>query len=392
MTVAIIIIITSLLLTSYLFDLTSSITKVPSVILLLLLGYSFNQCLSLLNVQTIDLSPILPIFGTIGLILIVLEGSLELEINKTKLKLISTSFLVAFIPIIIIGILLAYLFQTIGGFSFKTSLINAIPLCIISSAIAIPSVKNLVSSKREFVTYESSFSDIIGIIAFNFFALNSDIEVMSFVQFFFQLVIIIIISLFSTFGLAFLLGKSNHHVKFVPIILIIILIYAVSKYFHLPSLIFILFFGLFIGNFNKFKNTSLTRKLEPDKLISEVQKFKEILYESTFIIRSLFFILFGFLLETKEIINSKSIIWSFSIVALIFTIRYFVLKIFKISANPLFFIAPRGLITILLFLSIAPDQKIEFVNKSLIIQVIILSSLILMFGLFKGQKQKLNKF
>jgi len=47
----------------------------------------------------------------------------------------------------------------------------------------------------------------------------------------------------------------------------------------------------------------------------------------------------------------------------------------------LLFVAPRGLITILLFLSIIPAQQLELVNKSLIVQVIILTALIMMFGL-----------
>jgi hypothetical protein len=40
--------------------------------------------------------------------------------------------------------------------------------------------------------------------------------------------------------LSFLLNKIQHHIKFVPIVLLIILIYEISKIFHLPALIFIL--------------------------------------------------------------------------------------------------------------------------------------------------------
>jgi len=53
------------------------------------------------------------------------------------------------------------------------------------------------------------------------------------------------------------------------------------------------------------------------------------------------------------------------------------------------FIAPRGLINILLFLSIVPAQNIPLVNKSLLLQVILLSALILMFGMmFTGKKEE----
>jgi potassium/hydrogen antiporter len=53
---------------------------------------------------------------------------------------------------------------------------------------------------------------------------------------------------------------------------------------------------------------------------------------------------------------------------------------------PLLFIAPRGLVTILLFLSIAPAKQIPLINRSLIIQVIVITSLIMMIGLLLTKK------
>ncbi len=98
-------------------------------------------------------------------------------------------------------------------------------------------------------------------------------------------------------------------------------------------------------------------------------------------IRSLFFLLFGFLIETKELLNLATISWALSIVAAIFLIRWLCLKLFGYRASPLLFLAPRGLITILLFLSIPLTQTVGIANKSLIIQVIILCALIMMGGL-----------
>jgi hypothetical protein len=66
----------------YLFDLTAR-TKIPSVILLLLLGWMVRDNL-LFDINLPDLTATLPVLGTIGLILIVLEGSLELELNRSK--------------------------------------------------------------------------------------------------------------------------------------------------------------------------------------------------------------------------------------------------------------------------------------------------------------------
>ena len=246
MTATLIIIICIIFLIAYFFDLTSSKTRIPAVILLLLLGWGIKQLTVFFQIEIPNLTLILPILGTIGLILIVLEGSLELELNKQKLPLIGKSLFLALLPMFILSLILALLFIHFGQYSFRNSLINAIPLCIISSAIAIPSVKGLSRSNREFVIYESSLSDIFGIIIFNFIAINGAINTQSFIHFALQILIIIIVSFVATIGLSFLLSRSKHHIKYVPIILFVILIYSISKYYHLPGLVFVLLFGLFI--------------------------------------------------------------------------------------------------------------------------------------------------
>lgn len=388
MTTTIIITFCALLLIAYVFDLTSSKTKVPSVILLLLLGWTVRQITIWVDIQLPDFSPLLSILGTFGLILIVLEGSLELELNKSKLGLIRKSFLGALIPMIALAFLLAFAFNFFGNFGFKDSLINSIPFCVISSAIAIPSVRNLSSRNKEFVIYESSLSDIIGVLIFNFLALNETINATSFQNFAFQIIIITIISFIATLGLSFLLNKIEHNIKFVPIIVLVVLIYAVSKIYHLPGLIFILIFGLSIGNLDELKKIKWINKLKPDELNKEVIKFRELTIEGAFLIRVMFFMLFGYLIETKEVLNTVTLLWALGIVFFIFLFRAIQLKLSKIPLLPLLFIAPRGLITILLFLSIDPTQTIPLVNRSLIIQVIILTAFLMMIGLMTDKSQK----
>ncbi len=330
--------------------------------------------------------PILPILGTVGLILIVLEGSLELELNRSKIKLINKSLWVALLPVFILAFLLDFAFQYFGYPSFKDNLANIIPLCIISSAIAIPSARFLTSSDREFVVYESSLSDIIGILFFNFITLNTTIDVFSFGHFIRDFTLMVIISFMATIGLAFLLKNIGHHVKFVPIILLVILIYSVSKIYHLPSLVFILILGIFLGNLDELKSLKWIAKLNPDSLNREVNRLKELTAEMTFLIRTLFFLLFGYLLETPDILNEKTALWALGIVIAIYAIRAIHLKLFGFKLYPLLYIAPRGLITILLYLSIPVTQQIDLVSKSLIIQVIILTALVMMVGLMTMPK------
>ena len=229
--------------------------------------------------------------------------------------------------------------------------------------------------------YESSLSDILGVIFFNFIVLNTDYGFKTFANFGFQLIIIVVISFIATIGLTILLRKIEHHIKFIPIILLVILIYTLLEIYKLPSLIFILTFGLFIGNLYKFKSFKWIKKLHPEELKIEDQKFKEITIEGAFLVRALFFILFGYLLQTSEIINTDTLLLAGEIVAFIFIFRVLQLKLSRLPLNPLLFVAPRGLVTILLFLSIIPAQRLLLVNKSLIVQVIIITAFIMMFGL-----------
>ena len=381
MTSTIIISFCILLLIAYLFDLTSSKTKIPSVILLLLLGWLLHQLTVFLNIHLPSFTSTLPVLGSIGLILIVLEGSLELDLNRSKIGLIRKSFLGSLISMFVLTFLLSLLFQYLGGFPFRTCLANAIPFSVISSAIAIPSVRGITSVNKEFVIYESSLSDIFGVIFFNFIILNNDYGFRTFGSFSLQLIIIVVISFFATIGLTILLRKIEHHIKFIPIILLVILIYALLDHYKLPSLIFILIFGLFIGNIYKFKTFKWIKKLHPEELKIEDQKFKEITTEVAFLVRALFFILFGYVLKTSEILNTHSLLLSVGVVMIIFGFRILQLKLSRLPLKPLLFVAPRGLITILLFLSIVPTQHLTLVNKSLIVQVIILTAFIMMFGL-----------
>lgn len=390
MTIQLIITISILLLLAYVFDITASKTKIPSVILLLLLGFGAKLVTESLNISIPNLNPILPILGTIGLILIVLEGSLELEINKSKLPLILKSSIVALIPLLVISFGIAYYLNHFEHLPLKLALASAIPIGIISSAIAIPSAKNLLNNEKEFITYESSLSDIFGVIFFNFITLNDNIGSKTFGNFSLELLTMLGLSFVATLLLAGFLNKIQHHIKFVPMIILVLLIYGIAKLFHLPALIFILIFGLFIGNIDELRHYKFIQKFHPVNFTKDVHKFREITTELAFLIRALFFMLFGFLMDLGDVLNSETILFALCITLGIFIVRFMILKIFKLQTNPLVFIAPRGLITILLFLSIPISQQIEQIDKSLIIQVIILSALIMMIGLMRYKKPQIE--
>ncbi len=383
----VLIILTLFLLIAYTFDLISSKTKLPSVIVLLFLGWLIRQILLMTDFEVQNLKPLLPALGTLALILIVLEGSLDLKINESKIKFIIKSFISALLPIIFLSFLISILFSIIFKTDFNTSLINAIPFSVISSSIAIPSASSLPGILREFVIYETSASDVFGIIIFNFAeTISGGFGVETLFKIVFQLLFMILSSLIFTFVLMILLNRVTHKVKFIPIILTIVLIYSISKAFHLPALIFILIFGLSMSNINEIEEIIGLKSLRFEDIEGEIERFHDIVAELTFLTRSFFFFIFGYTLETEKLAEINYVLISFGIVILIYATRYIQLKLMKLPVIPFLFMVPRGLITILLFLSIAPEHSIPLVSESVITMVIIFTNIIMVAGLIKNRK------
>lgn len=376
-----------MLLISYVFDVSSPKTKIPSVILLLIVGWAVRQALDFFGIGIPNLSPILPIIGTVGLILIVFEGALDLELNRSKKGLILSSLLMSLVPMLVLSIIVGLAFDSMWGVGLRRGLLNAVPFAVISSTIAISSAKNLLPKDREFVIYESTFSDIFAVVLFNFVLRNDVIDGNSFIVFGWQLILIFVITIVATLGLSLLMSKIRHRVKFLPIILLIILIYTIAKEYHLPALIFIFVLGLFIGNLDKFKRFRIVDRLQPEIMVKEVVKLNDITTEITFSIRSLFFILFGYLIETQELLNVETLVIAIGILIVVIILRTIGLKLARQNLNPLLYVAPRGLITILLFITIPEAERIAMVNNSLVIQVIVLTALFMMIGLMISKRQ-----
>jgi potassium/hydrogen antiporter len=92
-------------------------------------------------------------------------------------------------------------------------------------------------------------------------------------------------------------------------------------------------------------------------------------------------------------INSGTLAISLIITFGIYLVRAIHLKLMNLPLLPLLFIAPRGLITILLFLSIPVTMTIPLFGQSMVIQVILLTVLVMMAGtIFFNPKPEKNDF
>ena len=161
-----IIIFSVTIIISYFFNLYAKKSGIPAVLLLIGLGIGINYVLRFSGFPKPDLLPILEVLGVVGLILIVLEAALDLQLLKEKVGLIIKSFLVALIGLAGTAYLAALALNYLMEVEVLNALLYTIPLSILSSAIILPSIDDLDEDKRDFMIYESTFSDIVGIIGF----------------------------------------------------------------------------------------------------------------------------------------------------------------------------------------------------------------------------------
>ncbi len=374
---------------SYLFNILAERLKIPSVILLIGCGIMLQSISGYYEMKFLVPRTLLELLGVIGLIMIVLEGALDLKITPDKKKLITQSFLAAASVLLITTIAIADILHFAFDIPFVKALPYSVAMGVISSSIAIPSVNKFDIEKKEFIIYESTFSDILGIMLFNY--VISD-ELLSFATggtFILNLILITGISILSTLLLMLLFRYLKGHIKVFLILSILMLVYSVSKQMHLPSLFFILVFGLVLNNAEPYLKGTVKRYLHPEKLNSVNTELKSMTAELAFLIRTFFFLLFGYSIDVSLIFAGPVILTGCVIMVVILVIRYVFLRyISQTNIFPELFIAPRGLITIILFYSIPPSLISDRFNEGVLSFVILASGLIMMFGILFSNKKK----
>ena len=381
---------------SFFFNILSKKTNIPSVLLLIGLGIGIKSFMTANNILDKDLAldTILEVLGNVGLVMIVLEAALDLKLEKSKTTLILKSFVIAILGIggsmFALGGFFLYIFP---GTSLYTALVYAIPLSIMSSAIIIPSVGRLTGKKREFMVYESTFSDILGIMVF-YFMIGADGGA-GHGSLVWEIIIniggTVLLSVVVAYVMVYLFQHLRMQVKLFLIIAVLILLFAVGKYFHLSSLLIILAFGLVLNNTDIFFQGRLSKYFNHEQVKPILHDFHNLTLESAFLVRTFFFVVFGLSITLSSLYNWEVAVNSFAIVGILYAIRFILLRfIAREHLFPEIFIAPRGLITVLLFFVLLKNDSIHIPNfdTGLLLYPILISSIVMMIALisYRGEK------
>ena len=388
-----IIIFSLTIIISYFFNIYAKKTGIPSVLMLIGLGVLINYVLSsFIGVEKPNLFPILKVIGVFGLILIVLEAALDLSLVKEKVSLIIKSTLVALLGLVGTAYFSAEaLVLFVEDMDIITGLIYTIPLSILSSAIILPSVEDLNENKKEFMIYESTISDILGIIAF--YAVLSMVGTDSnegvYGEVFGNLIFTVIFSIIISYILVYIFQNIAGHVKLFLLIAILLLLYAVGKMFHLSSLVMILIFGVILNNYKLFFSGGLASLLNMERVNHILNDMKVITAESAFVVRTFFFIIFGWSITISDLFSLKVIGIGVCILFIIYVIRALFLFLFQgKDIFPQLFLAPRGLITILLFFAIPEETRNSNEEIEGVLLFIILTTCLIMSWALVVQKNK----
>ncbi|MGB0933230.1 MAG: cation:proton antiporter [Lishizhenia sp.] len=387
----------TVIILSFFFNIIAKKTNIPSVLMLIILGVVIKESFGGNQLENEQYHSILEVLGNVGLVMIVLEAALDLKLEKEKAKMILASFLVALVALAGSTLLIAYLFQYMfPDAELYTRIVYAVPLSIMSSAIIIPSVGGLTGVKKEFMVYESTFSDILGIMVF-YFLIGADSPESTggsvALDILINIGITIALSVFVAYSLVFLFQHLKMQVKLFLIIGVLMLLFAAGKFFHLSSLLIILAFGLVLNNTDIFFRGYLAKHFDTSKVKPILHDFHILTLESAFIIRTFFFVIFGMSITLASFYDLNVFINSLAIVGVLYAVRYITLLIFaRKNIFPELFIAPRGLITILLFFVVTNGDQFNIPNfdPGLLLYPILITSIIMTISLisYRGEKVK----
>ena len=164
-------------------------------------------------------------------------------------------------------------------------------------------------NKKEFHIYESTFSDIMGIMMFYFLIgkLNpaEDSGVVGFTG---NILLTIVISLVASYAIILIFQKIKSQAKLFLLIAVLLLLYALGKKMHLSSLIIILIFGLVIANMKLFFAGKLSKYLEFKKAHQIYHELHIITLETAFVVRTFFFVIFGLTIAITSLFNLNLIL------------------------------------------------------------------------------------
>ncbi|MBT8191039.1 MAG: sodium:proton exchanger, partial [Bacteroidia bacterium] len=201
-----------------------------------------------------------------------------------------------------------------------------------------------------------------------------------------------VVAFISSYLIVFFFKDLKSSSRLFLLVAIIFILYSASELFDLYPLIIVLGFGLSLANhegvFKIFRNTYIPQSNE-DSITRIKEEFHLITSETAFVLRTFFFIVFGMTINVSALFSLEVFLISLAVLAAIYLARFIILKVLlKGSIMPELAMAPRGLLTILLFYSIPASVAVADFDPGIFLYVILITSLFMTYGLVSDRRNQ----
>lgn len=360
----------------------SKLTRVPDIIVLLLIGITLGPILHWINPQHFE--GVISILGTLALILILFEGGLELRLRQAMryfpagLLLVVLSFGLSLALIAVTGHWLLHL-------GWTDCLLLGAALGCTSGTIVIPALQqiNTPDPVKITLTIESSLGEVIAVLLVgSLLKAGGEGSLMGDLASDFSRHIVVSLLVGFIVGAVWskiwpkLAGMPNANILNLGVVLGV---YALGDYFHGSGLLSALIFGVTLAN--------LPRTPHMTRQGARMMAFHA---EFSFLVRSFFFVLLG---VVAQFISRKYIVPIIGILAALVLARYIAMQgsrwvvrdVSRQQTELLFWMLPRGLVTAVLALAIVEARGDTFsFLPAMAFTVVLVTNLFIVWGAFRA--------
>lgn len=353
-----------LLVLAFLANLLARKTGIPDVLVLMGTGVLLGPVLHLMDLT--QYPGLREGFGTLALILILLEAGLELDLRQA-MRTFPAGILLAVVSYGLCLALIAPAVHRLMGLPWKSSLIVAAVLGGVSASVSLPVLQTmrLRPSVKMILTVEGAMADILSVLTVTAL-LNAPAGVvpvgMLARSFATRLSISVALGILAGVGWAFLLPRLSDR-RFWQVLTFgaVLVLYAVTDLAHGGDLLAVLIFGLALSNLRlaqKYLSTDLGILTGQGQTGDEQAGLLAFHSELSFLVRTFFFVLVGMDIRFEGFVTEwLPIVVIFAAILLA--------RVLSISASRLlwreshqmerelaFWMHPRGLITVVLALRV----------------------------------------
>jgi potassium/hydrogen antiporter len=374
----------ALLIVAFAANRLSKLTRVPDIIVLLMIGITVGPVLHWVNAETFQGA--VRILGTFALVLILFEGGLELRLRKAMryfpagLLLVVLSFGLSLALIAVTGRLLLHL-------QWVDCLLLGAALGCTSGTIVIPALQQIDTPEavKITLTIESALGEVIAVLLVGSL-LNAEGTGSLITGLASNFSHHIIVSLLLGFGAGALwsqvwpriAGAPNGNILNLGVVMAV---YAAGDYLHGSGLLTVLIFGVTLANLPR--TPHMTR--QGARLLAFHAEF-------SFLVRSFFFVLLG---VVAEFIDRRYIVPIIGILAALVAARWVAVQgsrwvvrdVERQDTELLFWMLPRGLVTAVLALEIVNDRGAVFgFLPAMAFTVVLVTNLFIVWGAVRAAR------